>query len=284
MRFHPYVFTGKELDPETGYGYFGARYMDHELMTMWLSVDPMADKYPSVSPYAYCAWNPVKLVDSDWNEAIDDGWNVDNQSKTITRVNLHGGDYTQYVAGDGASVRYNTSRNGLLNEYKDYKVIDNALGFSQLNPAEERVQSEALSPRSFMGTLVGGVNSGCGKMSKTLFDYDKGTYMGKSGSIKTMQKGKKGGLDGRYPSQIELSSKYGRVASCLKLLGQGIAVWSAVSTEKQAANGEISSRERITNHILMVSVSCLIGGTLRSFTSWARSMGRVNGKNECYDL
>ena len=27
-------FTGKERDEETGYGYFGARYMDHELMTM----------------------------------------------------------------------------------------------------------------------------------------------------------------------------------------------------------------------------------------------------------
>ena len=52
---------------ETGYGYFGARYMDHELMTMWLSVDPMADKYPSISPYAYCAWNPLKLVDPDGN-------------------------------------------------------------------------------------------------------------------------------------------------------------------------------------------------------------------------
>ena len=37
-------------------------------MTMWLSVDPMADKYPSVSPYAYCAWNPVKLVDPDGRE------------------------------------------------------------------------------------------------------------------------------------------------------------------------------------------------------------------------
>ena len=62
-------FTGKERDEETGYGYFGARYMDHELMTIWLSVDPMADKYPNVSPYAYCAWNPLKLVDPegrDW--------------------------------------------------------------------------------------------------------------------------------------------------------------------------------------------------------------------------
>ena len=65
---HIESFTGKERDEETGYGYFGARYMDHELMTMWLSVDPMADKYPSISPYAYCAWNPVKLVDPDGRE------------------------------------------------------------------------------------------------------------------------------------------------------------------------------------------------------------------------
>ena len=68
MRFHPFVSTGKERDEETGYGYFGARYMDHELMTMWLSVDPMSDKYPNISPYAYCAWNPVKLVDPDGRE------------------------------------------------------------------------------------------------------------------------------------------------------------------------------------------------------------------------
>ena len=58
-------FTGKERDSETGFSYFGARYYDSDLMTGWLSVDPMADKYPGVSPYAYCAWNPIKLVDPD---------------------------------------------------------------------------------------------------------------------------------------------------------------------------------------------------------------------------
>ena len=63
-------FTGKEKDPETGYSYFGARYLDHELMTGWLSVDPMSDKYPSISPYAYCAWNPVKLVDPDGDSCV----------------------------------------------------------------------------------------------------------------------------------------------------------------------------------------------------------------------
>ncbi len=63
--------TGKERDEETGYSYFGARYMDHALLTGWLSVDPMADKYPSLSPYNYCAWNPIRLVDPDGREVGD---------------------------------------------------------------------------------------------------------------------------------------------------------------------------------------------------------------------
>ena len=90
-------FTGKERDEETGYGYFGARYMDHELMTMWLSVDPMADKYPSISPYAYCAWNPVKLVDPDGREVYITGDAADKATKqlssrgiTVTRDNETG--------------------------------------------------------------------------------------------------------------------------------------------------------------------------------------------------
>lgn len=53
----------EQRDAETGYGYFGARYMDYEILTSFLSVDRYADKYPSISPYAYCAWNPIKLID-----------------------------------------------------------------------------------------------------------------------------------------------------------------------------------------------------------------------------
>jgi len=64
----PQSFTGKERDSETGFSYFGARYYDSDILTGWLSVDPMADKYPNISPYAYCAWNPIKLVDPDGEE------------------------------------------------------------------------------------------------------------------------------------------------------------------------------------------------------------------------
>ena len=60
--------TGKEKDSETGFYYFGARYYDPSLSGLFLSVDPMSDKYPNISPYAYCAWNPIKLVDPDGKE------------------------------------------------------------------------------------------------------------------------------------------------------------------------------------------------------------------------
>ena len=55
--------TGKERDSETGFSYFGARYYDSDILTGWLSVDPMADKYPGHSPYQYCRWNPIKRID-----------------------------------------------------------------------------------------------------------------------------------------------------------------------------------------------------------------------------
>ena len=92
MWFTPFVYTGKELDAETGYGYFGARYMDHELMTGWLSVDPMSDKYPSLSPYNYCAWNPMKLVDPDGRDV----WEVSNDGR-IKKTSEEGGSKQQTV-------------------------------------------------------------------------------------------------------------------------------------------------------------------------------------------
>ncbi len=37
-------------------------------LSLWLSVDPLSDKYPNLSPYTYCADNPVRLVDVDGRE------------------------------------------------------------------------------------------------------------------------------------------------------------------------------------------------------------------------
>jgi len=64
-----YTFSAKEKDTETGYSYFGSRYYSSDL-SIWLSLDPMSDKYPSMSPYTYCANNPIKLVDPNGEEIL----------------------------------------------------------------------------------------------------------------------------------------------------------------------------------------------------------------------
>ncbi len=59
---NPYLYNGKELDVETGFYYYGARYYEPK-SSLWLSVDPLAEKYPGFSPYAYVFNNPVMFVD-----------------------------------------------------------------------------------------------------------------------------------------------------------------------------------------------------------------------------
>ena len=104
-QYLPYKFTGKELDPETGLYYFGARYYDAKV-SRWISADPAlgsgkyfpkpsdfdtehdyfwylendkTHKMPGIggvfnainlNAYHYAGQNPVKLVDPDGNDII----------------------------------------------------------------------------------------------------------------------------------------------------------------------------------------------------------------------
>ena len=62
----PYKYNGKEFESMHGrnaYDY-GARFYD-PLLPAWDRMDPLCEKYYHVSPYAYCANDPVNLVDLD---------------------------------------------------------------------------------------------------------------------------------------------------------------------------------------------------------------------------
>ncbi len=68
--YTPYKFSGKEKDEETSYSFpiaigIGARYHMSDV-SVWLSVDPMRDKYPSMSPFNYCHWNPAISGTHGW--------------------------------------------------------------------------------------------------------------------------------------------------------------------------------------------------------------------------
>ena len=65
----PYKYNGKELDTKKGLNWYdyGARHYDAAL-GRFTTNDPLAEKYYSMSPYTYCADNPVKFIDPNGME------------------------------------------------------------------------------------------------------------------------------------------------------------------------------------------------------------------------
>lgn len=60
----PYLFNAKEFDEETGLYYYGARYYDSRL-SLWISTDPLQEKYVNITSYCYTYNNPVIFIDPD---------------------------------------------------------------------------------------------------------------------------------------------------------------------------------------------------------------------------
>lgn len=111
-----FKFTGKERDAETGYDFFGARYYSSTLLS-WLSPDPLLKKYPHISSYAYCSWNPINKIDPDGRDV-----NVINN-------------------GDGTYTTYSGEINDDLNIY----IVDNN------GQRTGEVLGQTLTPYTFFG-------------------------------------------------------------------------------------------------------------------------------------
>ena len=146
--FERFTFTGKERDAETGYYYHGARFNSSDLG--WLSVDPMSDKYPSLTPYNYCAWNPVKLVDPEGKstQVLDNG----DGTYKVVGGNVKDGDngiYLQKLDGsNGKLIAYSATPESFYNS-------DNGKFMGTINPKDN-------SGRKFLNEKI--VNS-------TLLEY-----------------------------------------------------------------------------------------------------------------
>jgi RHS repeat-associated protein len=73
VNFYRRGFNGMEKDDEVkgvGNSYdFGARLYDVRV-GRWMTVDPLATKYTSWSPYVFCIDNPILNIDSDGREVI----------------------------------------------------------------------------------------------------------------------------------------------------------------------------------------------------------------------
>ena len=145
----PYLFNSKELDEETGLYYYGARYLN-PTSGVWLSVDPLFEKYVGMSPYNYCAGNPVKLVDVD-------GRKIDISGLTEEQAVIYNDNITAqregsplfnklYTALENSEIVYPIKVGETLNDVDgQFNKKDNSITFSDINnSAETAVIAEEL--------------------------------------------------------------------------------------------------------------------------------------------
>ena len=81
----PYKYNGKELDRMHGLDWYdyGARHYDAAL-GRWTTMDPLAEKYYDISPYAYCGNNPINYFDPDGRD-----WYKDKDGTYQYSPNVH---------------------------------------------------------------------------------------------------------------------------------------------------------------------------------------------------
>ena len=121
---------------------FGARMYDDEICR-WTTVDPLAEKYYSMTPYNYCANNPVMFVDPEGKE-----WYKDNDGNIIyhegalseDEIKQHGYTYMGYYFSNddtyyslfGDKISKSETFNG-LSVWEVYRTADCAI-YTHLNP------------------------------------------------------------------------------------------------------------------------------------------------------
>ncbi|MFV0531697.1 MAG: RHS repeat-associated core domain-containing protein [Flavobacteriales bacterium] len=123
----PYLFNAKELNEETGLYYYGARYYNPRI-SLWLSVDPLAEQ--TMTPYQYTYQNPVRFVDptgmkgDDWYE--DEQGNVTWHNRSEEEfTDESGNQWTNVSDADNSRAYTLPSGEGkvIMNDYNavDYK-------------------------------------------------------------------------------------------------------------------------------------------------------------------
>jgi len=191
-------FTGHELDRETGLYYAKARYYDPKI-SVFMSVDPLLEKYPSWSPYNYTLNNPINLVDPTGMEADspDNEYRIYKKGGIVQRIEYvsnKGGneiDFITEVNLDKSAVEsgaYNSYFIPVKNEKQTlstpFASQDGEIIRSERSPGYNldvtyKVQSQALQSNDFDspffiagGFLKNAVGKGSvGKQGKELFKF-----------------------------------------------------------------------------------------------------------------
>ena len=118
----PYKYSSKELDRTHGLDLYDseARWYD-SLLGRTSTMDPLAEKYYSISPYAWCAANPIAYIDKTGKQPIfntkgfligvtEDSKGLQGMPIVMKQSNFHNRMTTEEAS------KYNVGIDGLLNK------------------------------------------------------------------------------------------------------------------------------------------------------------------------
>jgi RHS repeat-associated protein len=147
-----YKYNSKELDRMLGldlYDY-GARFYDARI-ARWQTIDPLCEKYYSISPYVYCANNPILYVDPDGFDIVIRG--KSNTSITFT-TDLIDINVNASILGINWGGNYVFKGADLLSAALDIVGIIDPTGIADISNA-----SLQASNGDFVGAFISGISA-----------------------------------------------------------------------------------------------------------------------------
>ena len=113
----PYKYGTKELDRENGLDWydFHARQMD-PMVPRFTTIDPKCEKYYAISPYAYCAGNPIAYIDPNGEKIYVSNEYVDLFLEDLQAVF---GEYTSGFSFNEGYLQYTGSNKGMTKEQRE---------------------------------------------------------------------------------------------------------------------------------------------------------------------
>ena len=137
----PYKFGGKELDRIGGINHYDFHVRQLQLpIPHFYQQDPYADKYPHLSPYLYCAANPLRYVDPSGKQPIK--YTDDNGVKHINWSVVFMVESLNANASEKQILEHNEYKNRLASDaLKEFNYFLNGGGEGAENSNGEKVIS-----------------------------------------------------------------------------------------------------------------------------------------------
>ena len=180
---------------------FGTPYIDYgarqyyPVLGRWFAQDPLSEKYYGISPYAFCAGNPVKYLDPDGEiiatiAGAASCFVIGTIDSAISHENIIKGMVSGTIAGAlaGAFIDLTVAIGGSAPVIFGSTVIGGAIGGSVGEAVGAKVVNESITTADIIeagheGAVSGAVSGAVGAMSQVIASAAQATVKGAINTI-----------------------------------------------------------------------------------------------------